>query len=88
MHRIGGDGVLDELAPASKTTPEPQTVERLFELGRQAANRWLKKHLASVGEKGTVNIRRDYGDPLRLDFGTPESDGEDGADDAEGAAPG
>ncbi|MBS0406758.1 MAG: patatin-like phospholipase family protein [Proteobacteria bacterium] len=88
MHRIGGDGALDELAPASKTTPEPQTVERLFELGRQAANRWLKKHLASVGEKGTVNIRRDYGDPLRLDFGTPESDGEDGADDAEGAAPG
>lgn len=83
MHRIGGDGVLDELAPASMTTPEPQTVERLFELGRQSANRWLKKHLAAVGEKSSINIRRDYGDPLRLDFGIPEFDGEDGADDAE-----
>ena len=88
MHRIGGDGVLDELAPASKATPEPQTVERLFDLGRQAANRWLKKHLAAVGEKSTVNTRRDYGDPLRLDFGTPEPEGEDEAGVAGGEAPG
>ena len=58
-------------------------MERLFELGRQSANRWLKKHLAAVGEKSSINIRRDYGDPLRLDFGIPEFDGEDGADDAE-----
>ena len=77
MHRIDGGTALADMKPASQTTPQPETVQALFELGRDAAQRWLKRHLAAVGEKSSINLARDYGDPLRLDFGTPEASDDD-----------
>lgn len=70
MHRIGGGAALDDLSSKAQAVPQPVTVEKLFDRGAAAAKRWLRRHLASVGRHSSINIARDYGDPLRLDFGT------------------
>ncbi len=66
MHRIDGGAALAAMPPASKRVPRPATLEALFALGQDSARRWLKRHWAAVGEKSSVNLRRDYGDPLKL----------------------
>lgn len=68
MHRIDGGKALLELPADSKVTPGRSNVQHLFELGTGAAQRWLKRHLATVGSDSSVNLQRDYGDPLRLDY--------------------
>ena len=83
MHRIDGGAALAAMPAASKIAPRPATLEKLFALGQACAQRWLKRHWGAVGEKSSVNLRRDYGDPLRLQFEpAPESE----ADDADAAA--
>ena len=75
MHRIGGYVPLDNELPAkTKALPQPTNVEKLFDRGAAAAKHWLRRHLASVGKKSSIDIQRDYGNPLRLDFGTPTPD--------------
>ena len=73
LHRIDGGKAMLELPASSKASPQRATMEKLFALGSQSAQRWLKRHSSSVGEKSTINVRRDYGDPLRLDFGPGDS---------------
>lgn len=83
MHRIDGGKALLELPFESKVTPSRSSVLQLFELGAGAAQRWLKRHLAAVGRECSVNLVRDYGDPLRLDFDAlAEAAEETGAADA------
>lgn len=72
MHRIDGGRPLGDMPAASKASPQPATVEKLFELGQASAQRWLKKHLDAVGTRSSVNLHRDYGDPLKLDLDLPE----------------
>ena len=48
--------------------PERATLEKLFELGQASAQRWLKRSFDAVGRKSSVNLKRDYGDPLKLQF--------------------
>ncbi|WP_084652173.1 patatin-like phospholipase family protein [Ottowia thiooxydans] len=69
LHRIDGGKAMLELPPATKVSPQRATVEKLFTLGSESAQRWLKRNLSAVGQKSSINVRRDYGDPLRLDFG-------------------
>lgn len=73
VHRIDGGEALAEMPADSKVSPRRQTVEKLFELGQQSAQRWLRRGLAAVGEKSSVNLRRDYGGPLRLDVEAAEA---------------
>ncbi|HMN21236.1 MAG TPA: patatin-like phospholipase family protein [Ottowia sp.] len=73
VHRIDGGEALAEMPADSKVAPQRRTVEKLFELGRESARRWLRRGLAAVGEKSTVNLRRDYGDPLRLEVDAAEA---------------
>ena len=68
MHRIDGGTALAEMPAASKISPRPATLEKLFELGQDCAQRWLKRHFGAVGEKSSINLKRDYGDPLKLQF--------------------
>ena len=68
MHRIDGGAALAELPPSSKVAPERATLEKLFELGQASAQRWLKRSFDAVGRKSSVNLKRDYGDPLKLQF--------------------
>ena len=66
---------------ASKLEPKPATLEQLFALGQESASRWLRKSFDAVGQRTSIDLRRDYGDPLRLDFEQP-----DDAADEEAAA--
>lgn len=86
MHRIDGGAALAGMPVSSKASPQPATVERLFEIGQHSAQRWLKRHFAAVGEKSSIRLQRDYGDPLRLGF-EPAGDAEAGDDDATDTAP-
>ncbi len=83
MHRIDGGTALAELPVSTKVSPQPATLEKLFALGQESAQRWLKRHFAAVGEKSSIKLQRDYGDPFKLDF-VPAEPAEG---DADGAAP-
>ena len=84
MHRIDGGAALAELPPSSKVAPERATLEKLFELGQACAQRWLKRHFDAIGSRSSVNLRCDYGDPLKLQFEPPADAGEEGGDEEEG----
>ncbi len=86
MHRIDGGAELAAMPAASKLSPRPATVEKLFTLGQDSARRWLKRHWATVGEGSSVNLRRDYGDPLKLQF-EPAPSGDAGEADTAADAP-
>ncbi len=67
LHRIDGGEALEELPASSKMSADAAMIESLFDLGRQAAKRWLRRHFEALGQQSTVNIRRDYvgtGTPL------------------------
>ncbi len=68
LHRIDGGAALAEMPASSKISPQPATLEKLFDIGQASAQRWLGRRFEAVGERGTVNLRRDYGDPLKLSF--------------------
>ena len=68
MHRIEGGAALADMPAHSKVSPRPATMEQLFALGQDSARRWLKRSSAAVGHKSSIDLRREYGDPLRLDF--------------------
>ena len=72
MHRIDGGKALAAMPAASKLSPKPATLEQLFAMGQDSATRWLRKHFDAVGQRGTIDLQRDYGDPLKLDFEQPE----------------
>ncbi len=77
MHRIDGGKALAAMPAASKLSPKPATLEQLFAMGQDSATRWLRKHFDAVGERGTIDLHRDYGDPLKLDFEHPEETASD-----------
>ena len=83
MHRIDGGRALAEMPASSKIAPQRATLEKLFELGQASAQRWLKRHYEAVGNKSSVNLRRDYGDPLKLQFEPPPEAGGEGEGDAQ-----
>ncbi|WP_423460738.1 patatin-like phospholipase family protein [Ottowia sp. VDI28] len=72
LHRIDGGKAMLAFPASTKATPQRATMDKLFALGGESAQRWLKRHLDAVGQKSSINVRRDYGNPLRLDFGVDE----------------
>ncbi len=68
MHRIDGGDALAEMPAETKVASQRTTLEKLFALGQDSARRWLKRSYDAVGERGSVNLQRDYGDPLKLEF--------------------
>ena len=83
MHRIDGGAALAGMPASSKVTPQRATLEKLFELGQESAKRWLKRSFDAVGVKSSINLQRDYGDPLKLEF-EPAADAD--AEDPDGDA--
>ena len=82
MHRIDGGKALAAMPAASKLEPKPATLEQLFALGQESATRWLRKSFEAVGQRTSIDLRRDYGDPLKLDFEQPEDAPDEDAADA------
>jgi NTE family protein len=60
LHRIDGGEALEDLPQSSRTSTDAAMIGKLFDMGRAAARRWLRNHWADLGEKSTINIRRDY----------------------------
>ena len=66
LHRIDGGAALEKLPASSKLSTDAVMIRQLFELGAESARHWLKQHFDALGQQGTVNIRRDYLDDMRL----------------------
>jgi len=68
LHRIDGGAPLLAFTAASKTNPDPGLIRELFAIGQAAARGWLARHFEALGQRSTVNVRRDYDDDTRIDW--------------------
>jgi NTE family protein len=73
MHRIDGGEALEHYPASSKVSTDGTLIHQLFDLGAESARRWLRRHFDDLGQKSTVNIRRDYIDDMQLGGIAPSS---------------
>lgn len=60
VHRIAGDE-LKPLQASSKLNAEWAFLTQLKDIGRRAANAWIGQHYDAVGERSTVDLRKEFG---------------------------
>jgi NTE family protein len=58
VHIIESRKQMRPLDASSKVNAEWAFLEHLFEIGRSAADRWLKRNYDAIGERSTVDIRQ------------------------------
>lgn len=68
MHRIDGGQALAELPAHHQLLPQPDTLKQLFAIGRDSARHWLEHSLDAVGQRSSIDLHRDYGEPPRFGF--------------------
>ncbi len=56
LHRIHDDEAITQFSASSKLNAEWDFLCHLKELGRQAADRWIRQSLSAVGQRSTVDI--------------------------------
>ncbi len=56
LHRIGGDGSLEDFPPSSKFDISWSFLQRLRDLGRHSAKAWLERHFDAIGKRSTLDI--------------------------------
>jgi NTE family protein len=56
LHRIGGDGKLEEFGAATKSDTSWPFLKRLRDLGRESAKEWLERHFDDIGVRGTLDV--------------------------------
>jgi NTE family protein len=59
LHRIAADHELRELTSSSKFNTEWPFLLHLRDVGRAAAETFLKQHFAAIGRRGTLDLRRE-----------------------------
>jgi NTE family protein len=57
MHRIDGDGTLDDFAASSRMSAEWRFFQELRDLGRARTKAWLKHNYKSIGKRSTLDLR-------------------------------
>jgi NTE family protein len=60
FHMIGADGRLSDLNLASKSNTDWPFLEDLCERGRRAADEWIRRDLAKVGETSSLDLSRSF----------------------------
>ena len=55
---IDGAAEMLKLSASSKLNSEWAFLRHLFEIGRDAAGRWLEKSFDGIGERSTVDIQK------------------------------
>ncbi|WP_240539883.1 patatin-like phospholipase family protein [Salinarimonas soli] len=60
LHRIDGEGVLDDVTAASRLTPAWSFLEDLRDRGRATAKAWLASHYDAIGKSGTLDLKAAY----------------------------
>lgn len=61
IHLIADDDLMNDLGAGSKLSPTPGLMARLKAAGRQAADRWLLAHRATLGKASSVDLRGLFG---------------------------
>jgi NTE family protein len=71
MHMVADDDGLAPFNASSKFNTDRVFLEQLHALGREAADKWLKRHRADVGVRQTLDVERVFlGRPQRVRAGT------------------
>ncbi len=65
MHRIGGEGEIAHYPASTKVNAEWAFLQKLRDIGRETADKWLTENFAAIGERSTMQIA-----PF-LEFATP-----------------
>ena len=60
LHMVGDDRGLAPLHASSKLNTDPAFLNALRDLGRGAAERWLKAHRADIGKRSTLDIDKTF----------------------------
>ena len=68
LHRIDGGAALLAYSAATTVEPDPGLIRELFHIGQESALRWLGRHFEALGQRSTVDVRRDYEDDTRIDW--------------------
>jgi len=58
LHMIGDEKALAQLSPQTKLDTRWEFLQRLHEMGRDAAGDWLGRHRADVGLRSSIDIER------------------------------
>jgi NTE family protein len=74
LHRIDGGADMALYPASTRTSTDGAMIGKLFALGQASARQWLAHHYAALGERATVNIRRDYLDDTREETRSPTPD--------------
>jgi len=68
IHKIEAHATLSTFGASSKMNNDPTFLHYLHEIGRKAADAWLKDNLDSIGKRSTIDLSALI--PLREDFAT------------------
>jgi NTE family protein len=68
IHKIEAHGTLSAFGASSKMNNDPAFLSYLHEIGRTAADSWIRENLDSVGRRSTLDLSALL--PLREDFAT------------------
>ncbi|MBL0728958.1 patatin-like phospholipase family protein [Piscinibacter sp. HJYY11] len=60
LHMVADDDGIGPLGPNTKFNTDRAFLERLCEMGRDAASRWLQKHKGDIGVRGTLDVEREF----------------------------
>ncbi|TRD21796.1 patatin-like phospholipase family protein [Palleronia caenipelagi] len=60
VHMIADDDLMGDLSVATKLTPTAIVVDRLFEAGRHAGQRFLDSHLGDIGKRSSLDLKAMY----------------------------
>jgi NTE family protein len=66
LHRVDGGEALEAYPASSKSSADAALINKLHALGRECAQKWLKKRFEDIGKKTTIDIARDYLDDMRM----------------------
>ncbi|WP_068310590.1 patatin-like phospholipase family protein [Polycladidibacter hongkongensis] len=60
MHRIEATSKLITFGASSKLNPQWEFLEQLFEIGRDAAQDWVARHLQHIGDVSTLDLAAEF----------------------------
>ena len=60
IHRIDGEGRLSDLGASSKLDTRRVFLERLHQVGIEAAEHWLRDHRADLGRRSTISLEEEW----------------------------
>ena len=75
VHRIDGGQAMQAWPASSKHSTDSVMIRKMFEVGQASARHWLAQHFEALGQRSTVDIRRDYLDDTRQDLSARPAEG-------------